>query len=66
MIGLAMLMQTPNGAMFTTGLESKMFAIGLLSAITRLAGTTVNVEGAAPNVQVIIAPATTGMPMHPR
>jgi hypothetical protein len=36
-----------------------MFAAGLPSAVTRLAGNTIRADGAAPNEHCIIAPATT-------
>jgi len=49
----------PNGGIFTTGLKSVMFAAGLFSTITRLAGRTISEDGATPKLHCIIAPMTT-------
>ena len=49
----------PKGGIFTTGLESMMFAAGLFSTITRLTGRTIRDDGATPKLHCIIAPITT-------
>ena len=49
----------PKGRMFTIGLKSMMFAAGLPSTITRLAGRTISDDGATPKLHCIIAPMTT-------
>jgi hypothetical protein len=49
----------PKVGIFTTGLWSMILAAGLPSTITRLAGSTIRADGAAPNEHCIIAPATT-------
>jgi hypothetical protein len=51
-------LQVPNGGMLATGALSRMLAIGLTSPVTS-GGATTNVEGAVPEVQVIIAPIDT-------
>ena len=53
--GFDILMHMPNGIIFTIGLLSIIFAIGIV-VTTLLFGSTINVDGAAPNGQVIIAP----------
>eukprot|EP01034_Spumella_vulgaris_P042124 gene42124-52224_t len=58
-MGLAIELHTPNGMMFTMGLKSMMLAAGGPSASTLFTGSTTSDDGAAPNVQVIIAPITT-------
>ena len=56
----------PNGAMFAPGATSVMVATGRPSTIGRGA-TTVRVEGARPNVHMIIAPDTAqGLPIGHR
>ena len=47
-VGLARLLHIPNGIMFTNGLLSIIFAIGMLPTIVRLVGSTFNVPGAMP------------------
>lgn len=51
---------TPNGMMFTNGLKSMMFAIGLFSASTRFTGGTTIGAGATPIVHMRLSPITTG------
>jgi hypothetical protein len=51
-LGFAMLMQLPNGMMFTMGLLSMMFAAGWLLVLTILSGRTLNVLGAMPIVHI--------------
>lgn len=58
-IGLARLVHSPNGMMFMNGLLSMMLAAGWFSTITRLAGSTINVDGAIPNEHKVDAPLTT-------
>jgi hypothetical protein len=62
-IGLAIELQTPNGMMFTIGMWSMMFAAGGPSHRTLFFGSTTRLDGAAPNVQVIIAPIDTWLGM---
>lgn len=52
----------PNGMMFTIGAISVMFATGRPSTVA-LGRTTIIVDGIIPNVQVSVAPATTGLGM---
>ena len=63
-VGLEGDMHIPNVPMFIIGLESMMFAAGA-PALTMFVGRTVNVPGAAPNVQAIIAPVVTSCGMAP-
>jgi len=64
-VGLASDWHIPNGAMFTPGAISVMVATGRPSTTGRGA-TTDNVDGASPNVHMIIAPETTqGLPTRP-
>jgi len=49
----------PKLGIFTTGLWSMMLAAGLPSTVTRLAGSTIRADGAAPKLHCIIAPMTT-------
>lgn len=56
--------QTPNGAMFSIGVLSMIVAAGLFSIITRLVGSTLNVDGATPKEHINVAVAVTGMPMR--
>lgn len=65
-VGFERLMHTPNGMMFIIGLLSMMFAIGLFTAIVRLAGSTEMLEGAAPNEHMSMSPRTTGCGMAAR
>jgi hypothetical protein len=66
-VGFAILMHMPNGAMFTIGAKSMIVAAGIFPALTPVTGKTVNVEGAAPNVQARLAVETTwtGMASSP-
>ncbi len=48
-VGFASDEHTPKGRMFTNGLWSMIFAAGFFSIITRDAGRTIRVPGAAPN-----------------
>jgi hypothetical protein len=57
--GLVGLMHIPNGAMLATGVKSMMFAAGIFEQATRLAGSTVSVDGATPKVHARVAPETT-------
>ena len=61
--GFAMLIHMPNGAMFTNGLLSMMFAAGGPDAVTRFTGSTVNTLGATPKVHVSAAPDVTCNPI---
>jgi len=64
-IGFASDWHMPNGAMLAPGATSVMTATGRPSTIGRGA-TTISVEGARPNVHIVIAPATAqGLPMAP-
>lgn len=58
-VGLAMLLHMPNGRIFTNGLLSIIFAIGMLLTMVRLTGKTFNVEGARPNEHCNTAPVQT-------
>ena len=58
-VGFARLMHMPNGGMFIIGTMSLIVAAGLPSMSTRLVGSTFNVEGATPKLQVNIAVAVT-------
>lgn len=58
-VGLAMLLHIPKGGIFTSGLLSIIFAIGIPFNITRLKGITINAAGAIPNEHIIIAPEQT-------
>ena len=62
-VGLANDWHIPNGIMLTIGLLSMMFAMGLFCMSGRVGSTTINVDGAIPNVHCIIAPAQTNCPM---
>ncbi len=55
-VGLAGEMQTPNVGMFTIGLLSMMLAAGV-PIMVLLFGSTLNAEGAAPKLHIIIEPA---------
>lgn len=54
-MGLAGDLQTPKGGIFTIGMLSRMFAATLLLVMTGF-GVGISALGAAPIVQVIIAP----------
>jgi hypothetical protein len=57
--GLAMLMHIPNVAMLVIGTKSMTVAAGIFEQVTPVTGSTVSVDGAAPNVQAKVAPETT-------
>ena|SRR5437868_9906871 len=57
-VGLAMDIHMPNGGIFTIGAQSMMVAAGV-PAIVLLIGSTLSVEGAMPNVHIIMAPVVT-------
>jgi hypothetical protein len=61
--GLASELQTPKGVMFTMGTWSMMLAAGGPSHITLFLGRTTSGAGAAPKLQVIIAPIETWLGM---
>ena len=61
-IGFNMLMQTPNGAIFTNGAQSAHVASGPVGPKT-IFGRTDKTPGAAPKGQLIIAPTLTQNPM---
>src|SRR5947207_2103962 len=65
--GLEGLLQTPNGMMLTIGAWSMIAAAGNPPAMTRLTGSTLRALGAAPKLQVIIAPVVIwkGIARHP-
>jgi hypothetical protein len=64
-IGFAMELHIPNGGMFNIGTWSMMLAEGAPDC-TRLAGSTLSVDGAAPNGHFNIAPEQTRLLMaHP-
>jgi hypothetical protein len=60
--GFAIDSHSPKGGMFTTGIWSMMFAAGVV-AMTLFVGRTFRVEGAIPNVHIIMAPVVTCIPM---
>ena len=57
--GLAGLLQMPNGWMFTIGAKSMIVAAAPLLPRVGFAGNAASADGAAPNVQVRMAPSTT-------
>src|SRR5690242_9595675 len=57
-IGLAMDMHMANGGILTMGAQSMMVAAGA-PAMVLLMGSTLSVEGAIPNVHIIMAPVVT-------
>jgi hypothetical protein len=57
--GLLRVLHIPNGMIFVIGILSMVVAAGRLHALTLLAGGIVNVLGAAPKVQFIMAPLVT-------
>ena len=64
-IGLAKELHIPNGGMFNIGTWSMMLAEGAPDS-TRFAGSTLSVDGAAPNGHFSIAPEHTRLLMaHP-
>ena len=65
MVGFARDMQIPNGVMFTKGLLSMMFAMGLPSAMTRLRGKTLIGAGGPPNEHIRLSPVMTGWDIGP-
>lgn len=58
-VGFEGVMHIAKGGIFTIGLKSIIDAIGLFSAIPIVDGKTDRIEGAIPNVQVIVAPRVT-------
>ncbi len=52
-------MHMPNGMMLTMGMWSMIVAAGCCVDCMRLIGSTVNVDGATPNVHVSVAVLTT-------
>jgi hypothetical protein len=64
-IGLLNEVHMPNGGMFAIGMQSVIVATGRLTAIVFLAGGTTSVDGASPNVHMIVEPITTGVLMGP-
>jgi hypothetical protein len=60
-VGLARLVHTPNGMMFTMGLLSMMLAAGMLLVSILLSGKTTRVLGARPKLHCSIAPEQTCM-----
>ena len=57
-VGLEGLEHTPNGSTLTIGMKSMMVAAGV-PVSTRLAGSTASVDGAAPKLHCMTAPAQT-------
>src|SRR5450830_478802 len=57
--GLAIELHTPNGMMLTSGIWSMILAAGGPSASTLFFGNTTNEDGAAPKLQLSIAPMET-------
>ncbi|OJX81050.1 MAG: hypothetical protein BGO92_08225 [Magnetospirillum sp. 64-120] len=62
-MGFAGLLHMAKGRMFTIGLLSMMFAAAGPPAMTQLVGSTTNELGAAPKLQVNIAPMQTCIPI---
>jgi len=60
-VGFARLVHMPNGKMFTNGLLSMMFAIGV-APTTRLVGRTSKEDGATPMEHMRVAPAHANVP----
>lgn len=58
-VGLAILLHIPNGIIFTNGLLSIIFAIGMLLTRVRLVGSMFSVPGAMPNEHCNNAPVQT-------
>ena len=58
-VGLAILLHIPNGIIFTNGLLSIIFAIGMLLTRVRLVGSMFSVPGAMPNEHCNHAPVQT-------
>lgn len=63
-VGLDGELHIPNGMMFTSGMWSMMLAAGGPSHSTLFFGSTTNVDGATPKVQVIMAPMETWFGMR--
>jgi hypothetical protein len=61
-VGLARLMQTPNGAIFKNGTVSMQDPIGPPAPMTIEAGKNVSAPGAAPKGHIVIAPQQTQKP----
>lgn len=61
-VGFAMELHMPNGMMFTIGTLSLMVATGIVDCTIEV-GSTLSVEGAAPNGHWSIAPEHTHIPM---
>lgn len=61
-IGFAMLMHTPKGAIFRNGMVSIQVPIGPADPITMGVGRKVSVPGAAPNGHIVSAPQQTPIP----
>lgn len=59
--GFAMLVHTPNGRTFKSGLLSRILAIGVAPR-TRFVGKTMSDEGAAPIVHMSVAPVHASNP----
>lgn len=58
-VGLAILLHIPNGIIFTNGLLSIIFAIGMLLTRVRLVGSMFSMPGAMPNEHCNNAPVQT-------
>ena len=58
-VGLAILLQIPNGKIFTNGLLSIIFDIGMLLTRVRLVSSTFSIDGATPNEHCNNAPVQT-------
>jgi hypothetical protein len=61
--GFAMLMHTPNGAIFINGIVSMHVPIGPALPSTMGDGKKTNAPGAAPNGHMVIAPQQTPHPI---
>jgi hypothetical protein len=59
-VGLPGQLHIPNGMIFTSGLLSIIFAIGIVVTVL-LSGSTLNTEGAIPNAHMSIAPPHTAI-----
>jgi hypothetical protein len=58
-IGFAGLIHIPNGSTLTIGAIAIIFAAGMQSVIVSDVGSTIRVEGAAPNGHIVRAPIDT-------
>ena len=65
-VGLSILLHIPNGIMFTNGLLSIIFAIGMLLTRVRLVGSMFSMPGAMPNEHCNNAPGQTPGPLMVR